>query len=114
MRCLSTSRLGQVDRDRTMPNKPIQASVIMPAYNAENTLQQAVNSAMEQTGVCLEVLVIDDASTDGTAAAAEALTARDPRVRLLRQPVNRGPAAARNRGLAAALGTWVALLDADD
>ncbi|HUB49580.1 MAG TPA: glycosyltransferase [Acetobacteraceae bacterium] len=97
-----------------MADKPIQASVIVPAYNAENTLQQAVNSAMEQTGVCLEVLVIDDASTDGTAAVAEALTARDPRVRLLRQPVNRGPAAARNRGLAAALGTWVALLDADD
>lgn len=97
-----------------MADKPIHASVIVPAYNAENTLQQAVGSALQQTGIRLEVLVIDDASTDGTAAVAEALAARDPRVRLLRQPMNRGPAAARNRGLVDALGTWVALLDADD
>jgi glycosyltransferase involved in cell wall biosynthesis len=60
------------------------------------------------------VLVIDDASTDGTAAVAEALAVEDARVRLLRQPLNRGPAAARNCGLAEARGTWVALLDADD
>jgi len=92
----------------------VRASVIMPAYNAAKTLQQAVGSALRQTDPRLEVLVIDDASADATAAIAEDLAAADPRVRLLRQPSNRGPAAARNRGLAAAQGTWIALLDADD
>ena len=97
-----------------MADKPIRVSVIMPAYNAETTLPQAVDSALRQTEPRLEVLVIDDASTDGTAAVAEELAARDSRVRLLRSPENRGPAAARNRGLAAAEGAWIALLDADD
>jgi len=97
-----------------MNDATVRASVIMPAYNAEKTLEQAVGSALRQTDPRLEVLVIDDASADSTAAVAADLAAADPRVRLLRQPLNRGPAAARNRGLAAAQGEWIALLDADD
>ncbi|HUN43016.1 MAG TPA: glycosyltransferase family 2 protein [Acetobacteraceae bacterium] len=97
-----------------MGDNPIRVSVIMPAYNAETTLFQAVESALRQTESRLEVLIIDDASTDGTVAIAEALATRDTRVRILRQRSNRGPAAARNRGLAEAAGTWIALLDADD
>jgi succinoglycan biosynthesis protein ExoO len=60
------------------------------------------------------VLVVDDASTDGTALLVERLAAQDGRVRLLRQHTNAGPARARNRGLDEARGKWVAVLDADD
>ena len=97
-----------------MADQPLPVSIIIPAYNAEPTLAQAVRSALRQTEARLEVLIIDDGSTDATAAVAKDLAALDARVRLLRQPSNRGPAAARNRGLAEAKGTWIALLDADD
>lgn len=97
-----------------MIEAPPRASVIVPAYNAAQTIARAVESALKQTERSLEVLVIDDASTDATAAVIAQMVARDGRVRLLQQSVNRGPAAARNRGLMQAQGTWVALLDADD
>jgi hypothetical protein len=92
----------------------IQASVVVPAYNAEAYVGRALASALAQTEPDIEVLVVDDASTDRTAEIVAAIAAADPRVRLLRAPVNAGPGAARNRGLAAARGTWIALLDADD
>lgn len=97
-----------------MNEATVRVSVIMPAYNAAGTIGRAVASALRQTEQNLEVIVIDDASTDSTVAIAEHLAARDGRVRVKRQSVNRGPAAARNIGLAAACGEWVALLDADD
>lgn len=75
----------------------IRASIIIPAYNAEATVERAVMSALLQTEPDLEVLVIDDGSTDATAAIVEHLAGCDDRVSLLRQPRNRGPAAARNR-----------------
>lgn len=92
----------------------IQASVIIPAYNAEAFVAGAIASALAQTEPHIEVIVIDDASTDATAAAVAQLAARDERVRLLPSAVNGGPGAARNRGLDAARGQWIALLDADD
>lgn len=58
--------------------------------------------------------MIDDASTDGTAALAQARAAADPRIRLIRQPANAGVAAARNAGITAARGRYIAFLDADD
>lgn len=97
-----------------MAETTIRISVVIPAYNAAGTITRAVDSALRQTEPRLEVLVIDDASTDATAAITARLAAQDPRVRLLRQAVNRGPAAARNRGVAQARGAWIALLDADD
>jgi glycosyltransferase involved in cell wall biosynthesis len=90
-----------------------RVSVLIAAWAAEQTLARAIDSALEQT-VPVEVIVIDDASPDGTAALAAARAAGDPRVRLLRQSENAGPAAARNRGLAVAQAPWVTVLDADD
>src|SRR5581483_11829559 len=92
----------------------ILVSVVMPAYNAADTIEAAIASALHQTEQRIEVLVIDDASTDATVGVASRVAAQDRRVRLLRQVVNRGPAAARNRGMAEARGKWIALLDADD
>lgn len=89
-------------------------SVIIPAYNAEAYIGEALASASAQTLREIEVIVVDDVSTDGTAATVEAAIANDPRIRLLRQPANAGPSAARNQAIDAARGTWIALLDADD
>jgi glycosyltransferase involved in cell wall biosynthesis len=88
-------------------------SVVIPAFNAERTLLDAIESALAQTHEHLEVIVVDDGSRDRTAAIASSAAARDARVRLVRQP-NRGVAAARNAGLELARGDFVAPLDADD
>ena len=92
----------------------MRVSVVIPAYNAEDCLTRAVESALAQTMCDLEVIVIDDGSRDSTAALAERLAAADPRVRLIRNGQNRGVSATRNRGFAAANGDWVAVLDGDD
>ncbi|WGF88561.1 glycosyltransferase family 2 protein [Marinivivus vitaminiproducens] len=92
----------------------IAASVIIPAYNAEAFVADAIRSAQRQTEKWIEILVVDDGSTDATAEIVTAMAEDDHRVRLLRQPVNRGPSAARNRALDAAAGRWIVLLDADD
>jgi succinoglycan biosynthesis protein ExoO len=87
-------------------------SVVIPAYNAEKTIRFAIDSVLEQTVQDLEVVVVDDASTDGTAKAVEAVG--DSRVRLLKSPRNLRQAAARNLGMKEARGRWVAFVDADD
>ncbi|MBU2960332.1 glycosyltransferase [Citreicella sp. C3M06] len=92
----------------------VDATIIIAAWCAEASLAHAVRSALAQNDVSVEVIVIDDASPDGTFALAQNLAAQDGRVRALRQSRNGGPAAARNAGLAAAQGRWVAVLDADD
>ena len=89
-------------------------SIIIPAFNCAHLIGNAVGSAQAQSAGRIEIIVVDDASTDGTAAVVEGLAARDARVRLLRMERNAGPGAARNAGLDAAGGEWVALLDADD
>jgi succinoglycan biosynthesis protein ExoO len=88
-------------------------SVIIAAYNAQETLARAVASALDQA-MPVEVLVIDDASGDDTVRIACNLAETDDRVRLIRSETNGGPSMARNLGLAAAQGEWVAILDADD
>lgn len=89
-------------------------SVIIAAYNAGPFLKRAVDSALAQAGVSVQVIVINDCSADDTLARARAMAAADPRVLVLENPVNSGPSVARNRGMAAATGTWCAVLDADD
>jgi succinoglycan biosynthesis protein ExoO len=89
-------------------------SVLIAAYNAESFLYRAVESALQQTLPVKEVLIVDDASTDGTVEEIHRLSQSDPRIRLISLPVNGGPSAARNAGLDAAAGDWVAVLDADD
>lgn len=94
--------------------KAADVTVMIAAWNAEATLARCLGSALAQRGAAVEVIVVDDASQDGTAGIAAAFAARDPRLRLLRQPRNLGPAAARNRALAVASAPWVATLDSDD
>jgi hypothetical protein len=88
-------------------------SVILPAHDAASRLPRALRSALSQ-GVDLEVIVVDDASSDRTLEVARGFAERDPRVRVLHSAVNLGPGGARNLGLAAARGEWIALLDSDD
>src|SRR4051794_31394978 len=94
-----------------MPSPHI--SVIIAAYNAQAYLQQSVRSVLDPSYTDLEVIVVDDGSSDGTAAVCRSLAADDRRVKLISQP-NAGISAARNRGLAAAAGEWISVIDADD
>jgi glycosyltransferase involved in cell wall biosynthesis len=87
-------------------------SVIIPSFNRAHCVGVAINSALAQTLSALEVIVIDDGSSDGTADLVSAIN--DPRVRFLRHDANRGASAARNTGLAHACGRYIALLDSDD
>lgn len=91
----------------------VSVSIVIPAYNAGRTLHETLVSARAQTHTDLEIIVVDDGSTDDTAAVAARHAADDPRVTLIRQS-NAGVAAARNAGVAAATGAFVAPLDADD
>lgn len=88
-------------------------SVVIAAFNAAAFIEATCRSAMRQTWNALEIIVVDDGSTDGTDGLVAALAATDPRIRLIRQP-NLGVAAARNRAIAAATGEFIAPLDADD
>jgi len=89
---------------------PETVSVVIPVFDGERFLGPAIESVLGQTRPPEEVLVVDDGSTDGSAAVAAKFGGR---VRLLRQ-ANQGAAAARNLGVSAAVGTWLAFLDADD
>lgn len=94
-----------------MTTKPV--CVVIPAYNAEATIGVAITSALLQPMVG-EVIVVDDASTDGTQSAIAAADDGSKRLRVLRQPHNAGPSAARNAALAESGSPLIALLDADD
>jgi glycosyltransferase involved in cell wall biosynthesis len=87
-------------------------SVVIPTHNRRRLLGQAMRSALGQVGVEVEVVVVDDGSSDGTADAVACLA--DDRVRLIRHRRPLGVAVARNAGAGAARGAWVALLDDDD
>lgn len=89
-------------------------SVVIPAYNAAHCIARAVQSVQAQTLQSFEIVVVDDASRDETCAVVRRLAAADGRIRLVQLERNGGPSTARNAGLAAAMGIWTALLDADD
>ena len=88
-------------------------SVIIPAYNAQAYLRECLESVLAQSFSDWEVIVVDDGSTDSTAAIAQSFSDRDNRVRVL-STVNRGVSAARNAALGVARGEWVTFLDSDD
>ena len=87
-------------------------SVIIPTRNRAELLRRTLGTVLSQRLRELEVIVVDDASTDGTPAVLDAVA--DERVRTIRHPERRGVAAARNIGVDAAVGRWVAFLDDDD
>lgn len=89
-------------------------SVIMPAYNSEEYIQQAIDSVIQQTFRNWELIVIDDQSKDSTRRIVEELAKADPRIHLYVNARNCGAAASRNRGLDLCRGNYVALLDSDD
>jgi glycosyltransferase involved in cell wall biosynthesis len=89
-----------------------EISVVMPTRNRSEWLRLALRSVLWQQDVALEVIVVDDASTDDTSSAV--LRLGDPRIRLLRRGDPGGVSAARNHGAAEAKGEWVAFLDDDD
>lgn len=91
-----------------------RVSVIIPTYNVAGCLTRAVDSVLAQTLKDFEIIIIDDASQDNTLVVATNLAASDSRIRLLPQPMNGGPSAARNIGIDNARGEWIAVLDADD
>jgi glycosyltransferase involved in cell wall biosynthesis len=88
-------------------------SIIIPAYNCAATLTQTVMSVRAQTLPDFEIIIVDDGSKDDTLAVARELAAGDARIAVVSQP-NSGVSATRNRGITAARGAYVALLDADD
>jgi glycosyltransferase involved in cell wall biosynthesis len=89
-------------------------TVITPAFNAERFIAEAIRSVLSQTFEDFEYLIVDDGSTDKTATIAQAYAAQDARVRVVSNGANNGLSHARNEGLEAARGEYVAFLDADD
>ena len=89
-------------------------SIIIPTYNAAKTIGDALASVRAQTFTDYEVIVVDDASTDDTVAVANSESSNLPNYRIISRPSNGGPAAARNAGISAAKGEWIAFLDGDD
>ncbi len=91
----------------------MKVSVIIPAYNAERTLDQTIESLLAQSHTEWQAVIVDDGSSDGTLALARDLARRDPRLRVITQE-NSGVSVARNAGIAAAGCDWLLFLDADD
>jgi hypothetical protein len=96
------------------PRASSTISVIMAVFNCSEYLDESIASIQNQTILDWELICVDDASTDNSADIIAAYSAEDRRVRLVRLPHNRGPAAARNVGLAHARGAYIAILDSDD
>lgn len=95
------------------PDSDSLVSILIPAYNRQEYLPATLASCRAQSWPHLEVIVVDDGSTDETAAIAEAVAREDARVRVIRA-TNQGPCAARNLALAQSRGHWIKFLDSDD
>lgn len=89
-------------------------TVIMPAFNAEQTLQHAVNSVLAQTWRSIQLIIVDDCSNDNTLSIAMALAEKDSRIVVLHNPVNVGPYVSKNLALRIARGDYITGHDADD
>lgn len=105
--------LTEVIRDPESWYKPIRVSVIIPAYNVENYIRQCLDSILVRDEIRMEVIAVDDGSTDGTLQILKEYEAKDPRVKVIEQ-ANAGAGTARNNGMKYASGEYLAFLDADD
>lgn len=95
------------------PNVPL-VSVVIPVHNAERYLAECLDSVLAQTLAAIEVIVVDDASSDASPEVLARRAAVDARVRVITQARNQGVSAARNAGIDAARGAYLAFVDADD
>ena len=98
-------------REQKIAYCPKVISIVIPLYNKEVIVARSVGSVLSQSYRDLELIVVDDGSTDGSVAVVEGI--HDERIRLIRQP-NGGPSKARNTGVEHARGEWILFLDADD
>ncbi len=96
-----------------LSSRPL-VSIIVPAYNAESTIPTVLRSLQAQTWDALEILVVDDASTDATTDKVRDFIQSDPRIRLVTHTINQGAYAARNTGLTLATGEFITIHDSDD
>ena len=92
----------------------MKLSVIIPVYNAEKYIQETIESAYAQNITDMEVICVDDCSTDSSVQVVETLQAEYPTLRLLKNDKNMYAGYCRNRGIEAARGEWIHFLDADD
>ncbi|MDB5394506.1 MAG: hypothetical protein JWM91_2012 [Rhodospirillales bacterium] len=95
-------------------HEPVIATVVIPTFSAATTLGRAIRSALNQTLQNIEVIVVDDASTDGSWDLIRTFVSEDSRLRAVRNKANCGKAVGMNRAIALARGRWLAVLDADD
>lgn len=102
-----------MDREKERNYKEL-VSVIMPAYNCEKFIKDAISSVLAQSYKNIELIVIDDGSKDTTVNIIEQLSQQDSRIRFLKNDKNLGVSETRNKGISLATGEWVAFLDSDD
>ena len=96
-----------------MENEEIKVSVVIPVYNTEKYVREAVESIMNQTLRELEIIIINDGSTDNSLQVVEELAAADSRIQVYSQ-ANQGGSVARNAGIARAYGKYIYFMDSDD
>ncbi|WP_096203109.1 glycosyltransferase family 2 protein [Bacillus sp. FJAT-45350] len=94
--------------------KSVLVTVIMPAYNSEKYIEESIESVLLQTYSNIELIVLDDGSTDNTIKIIEKLSSKDQRINLYKNERNLGVSETRNKGISMAKGEWIAFLDSDD
>lgn len=95
------------------PHDPIEVSIILPVFNAAVYLESLIHSLQKQTLETIEIIAVNDGSTDNSLQILQELAKHDPRIRVIDQ-VNKGVSAARNAGLKQARGNWISFADSDD
>lgn len=102
-----------IDVESRIEKSDYLISIIIPAYNASNSIKRCVESALHQTYPLVEIIIVDDGSSDDTGMIADKLATHDGRVKVIHQP-NRGLSGARNTGIDCAAGNFLFFLDSDD
>lgn len=87
-------------------------SIIIPTYNTEKYIEKCIQSVLEQTYTDYEIIIVDDCSTDNSMDVVARF--KDPRIKVIKNEINRGPSYSRNRGIQLSKGDFIALLDSDD